>query len=116
MVVRAGSHPVTPSEGGFQEATAAAEALRRFGSLVANQKIAAIEADSKAGRPYNRGNDDYATFRTASRVLFAVGGAALVGGGWLIWSSRPPAASEPVASVAPVLLERGGGIVVAGAF
>jgi hypothetical protein len=48
--------------------------------MVANGKLDRLEADAAGRRPYNEANGNWQTFQAASIVLYATGGAALVGG------------------------------------
>jgi tetratricopeptide (TPR) repeat protein len=61
-----------------------------FAMLVANHKVDEIEKDAAAQQPYNKNNGNYGTYNMASRVLYVVGGAALLGGGFMLWSGQSP--------------------------
>ena len=73
-------------------------------SVVGKNKFDAIGADAAADRPYNDSNGDWKGYETAAAVLYAVGGAAVVGGVVLYVTGRPSAEeSRSSVAVQPVL-------------
>jgi len=80
---------------------------------MATTKRDAIMNDANADRPYNPSNANWSTFDKTSVALFAVGGAALIGGVTLYLLNRDTAtesetttepATRPVASRRPLFL------------
>ncbi len=67
--------------------------------LIASSKVAGIEEDAGAERPYNEANGNYGTYKLLSRVLFAGGGGALLTGGWLLWSGNGAARATLAATL-----------------
>jgi hypothetical protein len=65
---------------------------------MASTKLAAIDADAKADRPYNPANDNAKTLDGTSIALFAVGGAAVVTGVVLYVVNRGSDAPGPAAT------------------
>lgn len=47
----------------------------------------AIDRDANAGRPYREHNGNFTTYRTLSGISYGVGAAALLAGGWLLWTA-----------------------------
>jgi len=60
-------------------------------SVIASNKFDAIRADAAADRPYDTGNGNWKGYETAAAVLYAVGGAAVIGGVVLYVAGRPSA-------------------------
>jgi len=58
-------------------------------SVVGKNKFDAIGADAVADRPFNESNGNWKTYETGAAVLYAVGGAAIVGGVVLYVAGRP---------------------------
>ena len=67
-------------------------------SVVAKNKFDAIGADAAADRPFNESNGNWKSYEAGAGVLYAVGGAAILGGVVLYVAGRPTAeASRPPA-------------------
>jgi hypothetical protein len=73
-------------------------------SVVAKRKFDAIRADAAADRPYNEGNGNWKSYETGAGVLYAVGGAAIIGGVVLYVVGRPTTESSRPAAVSSVAL------------
>ena len=58
-------------------------------SVVAKDKFDAIRTDAAADRPYNASNGNWKSYETGAAVLYALGGAAVVGGVVLYVVGRP---------------------------
>ena len=71
-------------------------------SVVGKNKFDAIGADAAADRPYNESNGNWKTYETGATVLYAVGGAAIVGGVVLYVAGRSRAEERRPAAVSSI--------------
>jgi hypothetical protein len=71
--------------------------------LIANSKAAAIDRDANAGQPYRPHNGNFTTYRTLSGISYGVGAAALLAGGWMVWTSADRSEQAALASPAPLV-------------
>jgi hypothetical protein len=73
-------------------------------SVVGKNKFDAIGADAAADRPYNESNGNWKGYETAAVALYAVGGAAVVGGAILYVTGRQAKEESRPAAVSSVAL------------
>jgi hypothetical protein len=86
--------------------------------LIANQKIGSIEHDARLGAYYDQRNGNYPVFQRLSQISFATGAAAIVGGGWMLWSGRATEqdVKQPLAVVPRLVASGAPGVGVMGSF
>jgi hypothetical protein len=73
-------------------------------SVIAKNKFDAIGADAAADRPYDPSNGNWRSYETGAIVMYAIGGAAAIGGVVLYLAGRPDSEAGRRATVNAVSL------------
>jgi tetratricopeptide (TPR) repeat protein len=84
--------------------------------MVANGRLDRLEADAAARRPYNETNGNWQSFQTASIVLYATGGAALIGGAAAYFFGRPSSSGQTRTEVSFFVAPAPRGLALGGTF